>query len=162
MPCRSLPPTSRCYGSAGGWGEARTRPWPPRASRRTRGVARAAPPRERAVSILESRNVDFEFDGDIQAGVALNYDLMQDVFPFCRLSSAANVLVMPALHSASISSNLLGSVGGATVIGPILVGLSKPIQVVPLGSSVNDLVNIAAFAAHDAIASDAQKGLPGV
>ena len=48
---------------------------------------------------LESRNVDFEFDGDIQAGVALNYDLMQDVFPFCRLSSAANVLVMPALHS---------------------------------------------------------------
>ena len=115
-----------------------------------------------AVSILESRNVDFEFDGDIQAGVALNYDLMQDVFPFCRLSSAANVLVMPALHSASISSNLLGSVGGATVIGPILVGLSKPIQVVPLGSSVNDLVNIAAFAAHDAIVSDAQKVLPGV
>ena len=115
-----------------------------------------------AVSILESRNVDFEFDGDIQAGVALNYDLMQEVFPFCRLSSAANVLVMPALHSASISSNLLDSVGGATVIGPILVGLSKPIQVVPLGSSVNDLVNIAAFAAHDAIVSGAQKGLPGV
>ena len=115
-----------------------------------------------AVSILESRNVDFEFDGDMQTGVALNYDLMQDVFPFCRLSGAANVLVMPALNSASISSNLLGSVGGATVIGPILFGLSKPIQVVPLGSSVNNLVNIAAFAAHESIISDAQKDLPGV
>ncbi|MEE2689636.1 MAG: NADP-dependent malic enzyme [Pseudomonadota bacterium] len=115
-----------------------------------------------AVEILEARKVDFEFDGDMQAGVALNYDLMQKVYPFCRLSGPANVLVMPALHSASISSSLLGSMGGATVIGPILVGLSKPIQVVTLGSSVNDLVNIAAFAAHDAIVADTQKALPGV
>ena len=109
-----------------------------------------------AVSILEDRQVDFEFDGDMQAGVALDYDLMQDVFPFCRLTGPANVLVMPALHSASISSNLIAAVGGGTVIGPILVGLSKPIQIVPLGSSVNDLVNIAAFAAHDAIVADSQ------
>ena len=109
-----------------------------------------------AVSILEDRQVDFEFDGDMQAGVALDYDLMQDVFPFCRLTGPANVLVMPALHSASISSNLMAAVGGGTVIGPILVGLSKPIQIVPLGSSVNDLVNIAAFAAHDAIVADSQ------
>ena len=114
-----------------------------------------------AVSILEDRQVDFEFDGDMQAGVALNYDLMQDVFPFCRLTGPANVLVMPALHSASISSNLMAAVGGGTVIGPILVGLSKPIQIVPLGSSVNDLVNIAAFAAHDAIVADSQANLAG-
>ena len=114
-----------------------------------------------AVSILEDRQVDFEFDGDMQASVALDYDLMQDVFPFCRLTGPANVLVMPALHSASISSNLMAAVGGGTVIGPILVGLSKPIQIVPLGSSVNDLVNIAAFAAHDAIVADSQANLVG-
>ena len=114
-----------------------------------------------AVSILEDRQVDFEFDGDMQAGVALDYDLMQDVFPFCRLTGPANVLVMPALHSASISSNLMAAVGGGTVIGPILVGLSKPIQIVPLGSSVNDLVNTAAFAAHDAIVADSQANLAG-
>jgi len=115
-----------------------------------------------AVSILEERKVDFEFDGDMQAGVALDYDLMKDVFPFCRLTGPANVLVMPALHSASISSNLMAAVGGGTVIGPILVGLSKPIQIVPLGASVNDLVNIAAFAAHDAIVAETQTNLPGV
>ncbi len=108
-----------------------------------------------AVSILESQNVDFGFDGDMQTGVALNYDLMQGAIPFCRLSGAANVLVIPALNSAIISSDPLGSVGGATVIGPILVGLSKPIQVVPLGLSVNNLVNIAAFAALESIISDA-------
>ena len=115
-----------------------------------------------AVRILEARKVDFEFDGDMQAGVALNYELMQDMYPFCRLSGPANVLVMPTLHSASITSGMLGEMGGGTVIGPILVGLSKPIQIVPLGSTVNDLVNIAAFAAHDAIVADKQKALPGV
>ncbi|MGB0554837.1 MAG: NADP-dependent malic enzyme [Alphaproteobacteria bacterium] len=115
-----------------------------------------------AVRILEARKVDFEFDGDMQAGVALNYELMQDVYPFCRLSGPANVLVMPALHSASITSGILGAMGGGTVIGPILVGLSKPIQIVPLGSTVNDLVHIAAFAAHDAIVADTQRALPGV
>ena len=115
-----------------------------------------------AVRILEARKVDFEFDGDMQAGVALNYELMQDVYPFCRLSGPANVLVMPALHSASITSGMLGAMGGGTVIGPILVGLSKPIQIVPLGSTVNDLVHIAAFAAHDAIVADTQRALPGV
>ncbi|MDP7392295.1 MAG: phosphate acyltransferase, partial [Alphaproteobacteria bacterium] len=115
-----------------------------------------------AVAILEERKVDFEFDGDMQADVALDYDLMKDVFPFCRLTGPANVLVMPALHSASISSNLMAAVGGGTVIGPVLVGLSKPIQIVPLGASVNDLVNIAAFAAHDAIVAETQTNLPGV
>jgi malate dehydrogenase (oxaloacetate-decarboxylating)(NADP+) len=115
-----------------------------------------------AVRILEARKVDFEFDGDMQASVALNYELMQDVYPFCRLSGPANVLVMPALHSASITSGMLGAMGGGTVIGPILVGLSKPIQIVPLGSTVNDLVHIAAFAAHDAIVAETQKALPGV
>ena len=115
-----------------------------------------------AVAILEERKVDFEFDGDMQADVALDYDLMKEVFPFCRLTGPANVLVMPALHSASISSNLMAAVGGGTVIGPVLVGLSKPIQIVPLGASVNDLVNIAAFAAHDAIVAETQTNLPGV
>ena len=114
-----------------------------------------------AVAILEERKVDFEFDGDMQADVALDYDLMKEVFPFCRLTGPANVLVMRH-YSASISSNLMAAVGGGTVIGPVLVGLAKPIQIVPLGASVNDLVNIAAFAAHDAIVAELQTNLPGV
>ena len=115
-----------------------------------------------AVLELERRRVDFEFDGEMQVNVALDYDLIKSTYPFCRLTGPANVLVMPALHSASISSNLMAAVGGGTVIGPVLVGLSKPIQIVPLGASVNDLVNIAAFAAHDAIVAETQTNLPGV
>jgi len=81
--------------------------------------------------------------------VALNPDL-KEVYPFSRLSGPANVLVMPALHSANISSKLLQELGGGTVIGPILVGLSKPVQIAAMGASVGDLVNMAALAAHEA------------
>ncbi|MFQ6017659.1 MAG: NADP-dependent malic enzyme [Kiloniellaceae bacterium] len=104
----------------------------------------------RAVEVLDSRDVDFEYDGEMQANVALDYDLMRRIYPFCRLSGPANVLVMPALHSANIASKLMQNSGSATVIGPILIGLSKPAQIVQLGASVNDLVTAAAIAAHDA------------
>jgi len=104
-----------------------------------------------AVEILDGRKVDFEYDGDMQADSALNFELMKQLYPFCRLTGPANCLVMPALHSASISAKMLRELGGGTVIGPIMLGLSKPVQIVQMGSTVNDLVNAAALAAHDAI-----------
>jgi malate dehydrogenase (oxaloacetate-decarboxylating)(NADP+) len=104
-----------------------------------------------AVEILDGRKVDFEYDGDMQADSALNFELMQQLYPFCRLTGPANCLIMPALHSASISAKMLRVLGGGTVIGPVLLGLSKPVQIVQMGATVNDLVNAAALAAHDAI-----------
>jgi len=102
-----------------------------------------------AVRILDSRNVDFEYDGDMAADVALNTELRAS-YPFCRLSDSANVLVMPAFHSASISTKMLQELGGSTVIGPLLIGLDKPVQIVPLGARDSDLVNMAAIAAYNA------------
>jgi malate dehydrogenase (oxaloacetate-decarboxylating)(NADP+) len=102
-----------------------------------------------AVSLLSSRVTDFEFDGEMSADVALNTDL-RDAYPFSRLSGPANVLIMPALHSANISSKLLQELGRGTVIGPILVGLSKPVQIANMGAGVSELVNLAALAAHEA------------
>src|SRR3546814_14774936 len=104
-----------------------------------------------AIRILDGRKVDFEYDGEMQANTALNYQHMKEHYPFCRLSGPANVLVMPALHSANISAKLLQEMGGGTVIGPMLFGMSKSVQIVQMGSTVNDLVNAAALAAHDAI-----------
>jgi malate dehydrogenase (oxaloacetate-decarboxylating)(NADP+) len=111
------------------------------------------PPSERAeriqeaVKILDRRHVDFEYDGEMAADVALNARAME-LYPFSRLSSTANVLVMPAFHSASISTKMLQELGGSMVIGPLLVGLDKPVQIVPLGAKDSDIVNMAAVAAY--------------
>jgi len=102
-----------------------------------------------AVALLNQRQVDFEYDGDMAADVALNRDLMRH-YPFCRLSDTANVLVMPAFHAASISTNMLKELGGATVVGPILVGLSHPVQICDFGAKDSDIVNMAAIAAYEA------------
>ncbi len=104
-----------------------------------------------AVKVLDTRDVDFEYDGEMQANVALDYELMRKFYPFARLSGPANVLIMPALHSANISAKLVQSAGIGTVIGPILIGLSKPAQIVQTGATVNELVIAAAFAAHDSV-----------
>jgi malate dehydrogenase (oxaloacetate-decarboxylating)(NADP+) len=101
-----------------------------------------------AVRILDNKRVDFEYDGEMAADVALNPELAAP-YPFCRLSGPANVLVMPAFHSASISTKMLQELGGATVIGPLLVGLDRPVQIVQLGSKDNQLVNMAALAAYN-------------
>ncbi|WP_439542532.1 NADP-dependent malic enzyme [Hyphomicrobium sp.] len=101
-----------------------------------------------AVRLLEQGDVDFEFDGDLAADVALSPDLMK-LYPFCRLSGPANVLVMPAFHAASISTKMLGVLGGATIIGPLLVGLEKSVQISALGAKDEDLLNLAALAAYD-------------
>ena len=102
-----------------------------------------------AIQILDERGVDFEFDGDMAADVALNRDLMRH-YPFCRLTDTANVLVMPAFHAASISTKMLKELGGATIIGPILVGLSHPVQICLFGAKDTDIVNMAAIAAYGA------------
>ncbi len=103
-----------------------------------------------AVEVLDSRDIDFEYDGEMSADVALDPEVRK-LYPFCRLSGPANVLVMPALHSANISYKLLQRFGGGSVIGPILMGLEKPAQIVQMGATVSDLVNAAAIAAHEAI-----------
>jgi malate dehydrogenase (oxaloacetate-decarboxylating)(NADP+) len=103
-----------------------------------------------AVKILESRNVNFEFDGEMAADIALNHQKMQSQYPFSKLSGPANVLVMPAIHSASISTKLLQELGGATVIGPLLVGLDKSVQITSTGAKDSDIVNMAAIAAYNA------------
>src|SRR3546814_6530635 len=82
----------------------------------------------------------FEYDGEMQANVALDYALMRELYPVSRLTGPANVLVMPGLHSANITAKLMQQAAGGTVIGPLLIGLDKPAQVVPLGATVNDLV----------------------
>lgn len=103
-----------------------------------------------AVKILDSRDIDFEYDGEMSADVALNPDLMK-LYPFCKLTKPANILIMPALHSANISSKLLQTLGGGSLIGPILTGLEKSVQVLPMGVSVSEILNMTAFAAIDAI-----------
>ncbi|HZR60409.1 MAG TPA: NADP-dependent malic enzyme [Xanthobacteraceae bacterium] len=111
------------------------------------------PPGERservqeAVRLLDRQRVNFEYDGEMAADVALNMEA-REAYPFCRLSGPANVLIMPAFHSASISTKLLMELGGATVIGPMLVGLDRSVQIVPLGANDAQLVNMAALAAY--------------
>ena len=114
---------------------------------------RAAHVRE-AVRLLDERIVDFEFDGEMTAEVALNDAVRQRLYPFCRLSGPANVLIMPALHAANISAKLLQQMAGGTVIGPLLIGMSRPVQVVQMGATVGELVTAAALAAHDAIVAE--------
>lgn len=108
----------------------------------------AAGPVRAAIKLLHSQRIDFEVDGEMTADVALNPDLLQ-AYPFCRLSGPANVLVMPSLCAASIATRILPSLAGATVIGPLLVGLDKPVQIVPLGVKDSQLINMAALAAYN-------------
>lgn len=95
-----------------------------------------------AVKILDSKNVDFEYEGEMAVDVALNNNC-KELYPFSRLSKPANILIMPDLHSANISYKLLQSVGGATLIGPLLIGLEKPVQIANMTATANDLVNLA-------------------
>ncbi|MBT5264029.1 MAG: NADP-dependent malic enzyme [Rhodospirillaceae bacterium] len=115
------------------------------------------PPREKAVRIrdavevLDGRETDFEYDGEMSADTALDPELMARNYPFCRLSGPANVLVMPSLHAANVTYKLMQQFAGAAVIGPMLIGIEKPVQIVQVTANVHDLVIAAAIAAHDAI-----------
>ncbi|RWR11258.1 NADP-dependent malic enzyme [Paenirhodobacter populi] len=99
-----------------------------------------------APKVLDARGVDFEYDGEMTVDVALNMDQMK-AYPFCRLTGPANVLVVPARHAASISTKLMQEMAGATVIGPVLTGVEKPIQLCTTRATVNDILNMAAIAA---------------
>jgi malate dehydrogenase (oxaloacetate-decarboxylating)(NADP+) len=99
-----------------------------------------------APKVLDKRGVDFEYDGEMTVDVALNPDVMAH-YPFCRLTGPANILVVPARHSASISVKLMQEMAGATVIGPMLTGVKKPIQICTTSSTVNDILNMAVLAA---------------
>ena len=105
----------------------------------------------RAIEVLDKRKPDFEYDGEMSADVALDYELMKSRYPFCRLSGPANILVMPGLHSANIAFELIQNLTEGSVIGPIMLGAEKPFQVVQMGASVNDLVQAAALAAYEAL-----------
>ncbi|MDE2463141.1 MAG: NADP-dependent malic enzyme [Alphaproteobacteria bacterium] len=99
-----------------------------------------------AVNILARRDVDFEYDGEMAVDVALDREKLA-LYPFCRLTDTANVLIMPAIHSASISTKLLQQMGGGNVLGPLLVGLDRPVQIAPLGGKMSDVYNAALVAA---------------
>ena len=99
-----------------------------------------------APNVLDRRGVDFEYEGEMTVDVALNTEQAAK-YPFSRLTGPANVLVVPARHSASISVKLLQEMAGATVIGPILTGINRPLQICATNSTVNDILNMAAIAA---------------
>jgi malate dehydrogenase (oxaloacetate-decarboxylating)(NADP+) len=99
-----------------------------------------------APRVLDRMGVDFEYEGEMTVDVALNVDQMKH-YPFCRLTGPANILVVPARHSASISVKLMQEMAGATVIGPILTGVKKPIQICSTNSTVNDILNMAVMTA---------------
>jgi malate dehydrogenase (oxaloacetate-decarboxylating)(NADP+) len=99
-----------------------------------------------AVKVLDGRDVSFEYEGEMPPDVALNPRQLA-MYPFARLSGPANVLIMPGLQSAHISAKLLRELGGDSVIGPMLVGLEKPVQIAPMTSTASELVTLAVLAA---------------
>jgi malate dehydrogenase (oxaloacetate-decarboxylating)(NADP+) len=103
-----------------------------------------------AVAILDGMDLDFEYEGEMPPELALDPS-KRDNFPFMRLTGPANVLIMPAIHSASIATKLLQELGEATVIGPVLLGLSKPVQIAPLSASVSRILNMAIVAAYEPV-----------
>jgi malate dehydrogenase (oxaloacetate-decarboxylating)(NADP+) len=109
-------------------------------------VSERAEKMHQAPKVLDGRGVDFEYEGEMTVDVALN-PVAQAHYPFSRLTGPANVLVVPARHSASISVKLMQEMAGATVIGPILSGIDKPIQICSTVSTVNDILNMAVIAA---------------
>ena len=102
-----------------------------------------------AVEILKEMKVDFKFDGDMQPDVALNEEY-KELYPFSDIVGKANVLIMPGQHSAAISYKIMKTLGGAKVIGPLLIGLGQPIEIAPLRSSTSDILNLASVAAYSA------------
>ena len=114
-------------------------------------MLKSTEPIREAVEILKARNVDFEFEGEMSVDVALDHELMKERYPFSALTGPANVLVMPDLHSANISYKLLAAMGGGKVIGPLLFGMEKPIQVARMIASTSDILNMAGIAGFTSI-----------
>jgi malate dehydrogenase (oxaloacetate-decarboxylating)(NADP+) len=104
------------------------------------------------VAQLDAMDIDFEYEGEMPPELALQPELRGN-FPFMRLTGPANVLIMPAIHSASIATKLVQELGEASVIGPMLLGLSAPVQIAPLSASVSKILNMAIVAAYEAPAA---------
>ena len=111
---------------------------------------------KKAVEILRDKNVDFEFDGDMQPDVALDKEY-QSLYPFSKIVGNANILIMPGQHSAAISYKMMKSFGDSKVIGPLLVGLGLPIEIAPLRSSTSEIINLASISAYSADVIDYKK-----
>ena len=109
-----------------------------------------------AVEILQNKKVDFKFDGEMQPDVALN-EKYKELYPFSEIVGDANILIMPAIHSAAISLKLMKTLGGVKIIGPFLVGLGQPIEIAPLRSSTSDILNLASVAAYSSEVIDYKK-----
>ena len=109
-----------------------------------------------AVEILKSKNVNFEFDGDMQPDVALNKEY-KNLYPFSKIVGNANILIMPGQHSAAISYKMMKELGDTKVIGPLLIGLGLPIEIAPLRSSTSEILNLASIAAYSADVIDYKK-----
>ncbi len=109
-----------------------------------------------AVEILKDKNVNFEFDGDMQPDVALNREY-QNLYPFSKIVGNANILIMPGQHSAAISYKMMKELGDTKVIGPLLIGLGLPIEIAPLRSSTSEILNLASIAAYSADVIDYKK-----
>ena len=102
-----------------------------------------------AVEILKDKKVDFQFDGDMQPDVALNEEY-KELYPFSGIVGNANILIMPGQHSAQISYKMMKTLGGAKVIGPLLIGLGQAVEIAPLRSSTSEILNLASVAAYSA------------
>ena len=100
-----------------------------------------------AINLLKTEKVDFDFDGEMQPDVALN-PIYQEIYPFSKIVGNANILIMPALHSAAISTKLMKVFGGGKLIGPLLIGLGSPIEVAPLRATTSEILNLASIAAY--------------
>ena len=111
-----------------------------------------------AVGLMDRKGVEFEYEGEMPPDVALNPALWEN-YPFLRLSEPANVLIMPAIHSAAISTKLIQALGEVAVIGPILVGLARPVQICRLGDSVTNILTMATLTAFEARTNDADPAL---
>ena len=110
----------------------------------------------KAVEILKNKNVDFEFDGDMQPDVALNKEY-KSLYPFSKIVGNANILIMPGQHSAAISYKMMKTLGDTKVIGPLLIGLGLPIEIAPLRTSTSEIINLASIAAYSADVIDYKK-----
>jgi malate dehydrogenase (oxaloacetate-decarboxylating)(NADP+) len=111
---------------------------------------------KKAVEILKDKNVDFEFDGDMQPDVALDEEY-KNLYPFSKIVGNANILIMPGQHSAAISYKMLKTLGDTKVIGPLLIGLGLPVEIAPLRSSTSEIINLASIAAYSADVIDYNK-----
>ena len=103
-----------------------------------------------AVKLLDTLITDFEYEGEMGPDVALTYEMQRKFYPFSRLTGPANILIMPGLQSANISAKLLRALGGESVLGPYLLGMSLPVQIAPMTASSSDLVTLAVLAAGGA------------